>query len=651
MGPYVEAARQQVKGIISDIQDAYLNESVVRLAVVAYRDHHSSPHIEKLDFTTSTTQIHRFLDQLEPVGGQDMPEDVLGGINQAINMSWQQQTRCLVHIGDAPGHGPDLHDYSAELDDFYQRGSEPHGLTYKPLIEKLIELRINYTMLAINAATDKMVMVFARIYAAAGMTPKLHPTNAYWEDMGPCKKQSGVGSPELVFAELLLGDDYSALRKLVVQSVTSSITNTASRLSITLGGGGKRRLHPRTGMTLEELTVINEDGDNESSTSVHLDKSPPQWHEPRWFDKTWELEGFCPSVVVYNHSTLGDMMASDEHIKLEFIQLSVRSRSTAFEQGGVRAAHYARTAASTNPYVVKSYLKKDQGLEHLAQDMQIQALCRAFALEFNGLIREYPPLDFVVTSGLHTMADGTVASSFMSLEPFLEGEYTKYNNNTLYAKEDTPDDHVNRLAQAFSHFTFERSWGDLMVVDLQGVGTQLTDPSIHTRDEQRFKLCVTNMYAEGFKCFFASHHCNSVCRELGLESDRSQAVTGNYKFREFWPGMDPTICCSNKLCQRIVRLADALEFHSFPGSRWCGSCWAQLDASIVGRVCPGPGPSHEFNVSSFFSESQGQSVPVKCAAHVDRDTSVSSAATAGSALWNQMAAKSQKRTSVSGSNW
>lgn len=44
------------------------------------------------------------------------------------------------------------------------------------------------------------------------------------------------------------------------------------------------------------------------------------------------------------------------------------------------------------------------------------------------------------------------------------------------------DQGVNQLCahQAFSHFTFERSGHQLIVVDIQGVGDLYTDPQIHT---------------------------------------------------------------------------------------------------------------------------------------------------------------------------
>lgn len=120
----------------------------------------------------------------------------------------------------------------------------------------------------------------------------------------------------------------------------------------------------------------------------------------------------------------------------------------------------------------------------------MQALCKAFALEFNGLLRIEPPLDFIVTSCLEKKG---MAGHCLSLEPYIEGEYVKYNNNGGWVNEDLADDTFGQMAQAFSHFSFERSWGRFMVNDLQGVGRVLTDPSIQTQDAERFKLNDTNL--------------------------------------------------------------------------------------------------------------------------------------------------------------
>lgn len=87
--------------------------------------------------------------------------------------------------------------------------------------------------------------------------------------------------------------------------------------------------------------------------------------------------------------------------------------------------------------------------------------------------------------------------------------------------------------QAFSHFTHEKSKGNFMVVDLQGVFTikddgtrcyELTDPVIHKhrkKNRQRFKTWSfgrTDRGEKGMEAFFKTHQCTDVCRLLGLAS-------------------------------------------------------------------------------------------------------------------------------------
>ncbi|KAJ7486421.1 hypothetical protein B0H11DRAFT_1805854, partial [Mycena galericulata] len=632
MGGSIDAAKEQVKSIVNDIKLAFLNEADVHIAVVGYKDHADSPNIQFLDFTESAERVRSFLTQLTAIGGDDTPEDVLGGLQQALNATWKHQTQCIIHIADAPPHGRTLNDMADTSDDSYPNpGSEPHGLTHEPLLKWMVGLHINYALLRINGSTDRMAFTFLKAYATASPDCKLHQSNSYYSEANAmtavrggeftkCNAKAG-----LFFEELELGTSYSALRHLVVKSVTISASRTAVRATMSMArtrAGTDRKLDT-------QFAAIEEDD---------VDDVPLEADTPGWLNETLMVEGFSLDVVVHGPSTLNDMMAHDDNIKMSITELTIHKRSRPFAQGTLRVASYARTAASTNLFVVKSSKLAGKKLAHLAEDMRSQALCKAFALEFNALSGEAHSIDFIVTTCLKGKA-GTIsgADECMSLEPFIDGTYVKYNNNCGYVNEYIPDDRFNQAAQAFSHFTFERSRGRFLVSDLHGVGHVLTDPVIHTSDPKRFRLSDTNLGQEGFKFFFATHKCNGICTKLGLKSGAAMLMSGSYSFRESWPSMDVTVCCSNKLCSKIVRLASIKKSDKFPGYSWCDGCWPQLRATTVKWICVWPGPHHEFKVSKFFYESQGRSTPRKCSAHRDsEDTAVSRKAVVGGNFWARL---------------
>ena len=190
--------------------------------------------------------------------------------------------------------------------------------------------------------------------------------------------------------------------------------------------------------------------------------------------------------------TLDDLIASDDAITISATDLTLHIHSRPFAQGAMRIASYARTANSTSPLVVKSFKlhpsRHTKNLAHLADDMRIQVLCKAFAMEFNKLAFPPVPLDFVIATCLKPSSPSPTSVTdipCMSLEPFLAGTYTKYNSNFGWVNETEEPAEIHSIsetAQAFSHYTFERSGGKLLVSDLQGVEGTLTDPAIHTMD-------------------------------------------------------------------------------------------------------------------------------------------------------------------------
>lgn len=417
-----------------------------------------------------------------------------------------------------------------------------------------------------------MAYEFSQVYADASADCKLHKANTYHSLVGKTLSGSvtasfqgtapgGRAKNKLNFEEHNLGTSYGALRHLAVNIVTISATRSAT-LSVSVAGKGKD--HHR-GNHVSPLSMVEECDEPD----VALETTAPQWDTSGWLDEVIEFEAYTTDVVAHGGSMLDQMMAHDDNIKIKTTNLTVHKRRRPFAQGAMRGASYARSDASRNRLVVKSYKRRGKKLAHLLCDMRCQALCKAFALEFNSMVSEKYSLDFIVVTSLAPKSALGDAESCLSLEPLIDGEYVKYNSNAGWVNPDNASDPVYMAAQAFSHLTFERSLGRFLVSDLQGVGRVLTDLTVHSQDPERFRLTDTNLRQEGFLFFFSTHKCNALCEQLKLKSNGAMVVANRYDFRKIWPddvaATNMMICCSNKLCSRIIRASIFKTSEEFPG--------------------------------------------------------------------------------------
>lgn len=154
--------------------------------------------------------------------------------------------------------------------------------------------------------------------------------------------------------------------------------------------------------------------------------------------------------------------------------------------------------------------------------MGSQAVASYLAKEFS---LRYPesPIEFVQAQ-LLDLGESSFPFRFMALEPWIPGKYEKKTSNAGQIAKDSD------LAQAFSHFTWDRTEGDIMVVDIQGVENTLTDPQIHSQDTDRFGR--GNLCCKGMDAFFLNHVCNDICHTLRLQAHPHQPGSAPQEFSE-----------------------------------------------------------------------------------------------------------------------
>lgn len=448
----------------------------MHVAFVAYRDHcDGARRIQTLPFTEDVGQFQSFVGHQSAGGGGDAPEDVLGGLETAAALKWRSPTRVLWLIGDAPPHGREYHDMGDD-----HPGGCPRGLTAERVIARIVGKNISMFFGRITRFTDKMVEIFGQHLPGKEL---------------PCM---AIGDGDI---DKLLGH--------VSDSVSAGISATVSAVAkTTRAGDGSRRLRRYT-----------------------IDRAMPA------FDAI--VPTTCTMVCCILPRTMADVK---RRLRFRKSKRLVKIAPRPFAEGSMRCASYGldvtsfgsrslAAAGSAGAAGAKVVLKEFRhcradgspayGLQHFFDEVENHTIAQFLAREFSKEI---------AAAGVGTVTRLAYNKAYVYIpddardrplhcEALIEGDYAKWTNNVMFVKRDP---HAEPCA-AFSHWSYERTDGDLMVVDVQGVHAdgvfRLTDPAVHFRDLLRGGR--TNLGCEGMNRFFESHKCNGVCRALGLPPHRT----------------------------------------------------------------------------------------------------------------------------------
>ncbi|XP_072039957.1 eukaryotic elongation factor 2 kinase-like [Amphiura filiformis] len=197
-------------------------------------------------------------------------------------------------------------------------------------------------------------------------------------------------------------------------------------------------------------------------------------------------------------------------------EVNIKMATEAFAHGAMRECFRLKKKSNfaksrdwkhAGNFVAKSYMETVDRQVYF-QDVRLQMDAKIWGEEYS---RHNPPKKVDICQMCVLEMKDRPGKPLFHLENFIEGEYTKYNSNSGFVR----DEALRQTPQSFSHFTFERSGHKLIVVDIQGeCGDLWTDPQIHTSTGTEYN--EGNLGTRGFALFFATHACNEICRSLDL---------------------------------------------------------------------------------------------------------------------------------------
>jgi hypothetical protein len=194
-----------------------------------------------------------------------------------------------------------------------------------------------------------------------------------------------------------------------------------------------------------------------------------------------------------------------------------------FAAGGVRMAHMAQVGAGAEREmaVAKDFQWGPDELQRHLDEARSTLIASALACLFRSRLGlDDKAFTYIDTQIFMETVPGTAARKFgphictyYSMERYHSGEFVKFNSNGGYV------DANHELAQAFSHFTWHATDGQMMVLDLQGwcnadrTNYQLTDPAIQTKNRKLLET-DTNIGSEAMENFLKVHVCGPSCASL-----------------------------------------------------------------------------------------------------------------------------------------
>ncbi|KAL4495127.1 hypothetical protein ABPG72_007234 [Tetrahymena utriculariae] len=422
--------------------------------------------VENFNFNEDLDKFIEHIDGIKATGGADIPEDMASGLKEGLNQNSRSYVKAVFLIYDAPNHGLQYHD--GEYEDNYKF----QGANIEPLIQRYAKQDFYFTSIMLKHGTKYIAQ---KTLEAIQKEYSRHGKSKYFKEV------KAENDPDLL------------IQKFIETTIVSSIQHSQ----------------------LNQQSLQNNYIDNPILKKLR-------------FDFDYQIKPINQYIRHFDFPIQwNDLFIIVEESSYEYI-IQLKQKS---DDGSQRRAFTGKDQTLNREIVVKFDLKINQReclYEQMKDQQESQVVSSYIVTKFRDLVIPYvknlKSLPYYI---------GTHIAKLLQLNDYcytevLLPDFDKFSNNADYQQVAKTEN--QQLLECLPHFSFQYTEGFMMITDLQGHGSILTDPCIHTIDSKKYGN--TNFGQIGMAKYFAKHTCNDFCKKLKLihPNDTKQVLSFNYDY-------------------------------------------------------------------------------------------------------------------------
>ena len=554
MGCFLSETKRNIKKITEEISE-HNPGSKIRLSFVGYRDFDTKEEKREYEIINFTEDIDNFITSIknfECYGGGDQPEDIAGGLNQALKMDWKSTARYVVLVCDAPCHGAKYHDIY--IDTF--KDGDPAGYQIEDLMQKFKEMNITFYCVEINNTTKKMFDIMKNVYNddtkfSIEKNGDSYENLSFFVAFSASELLGNTKYNKCDFIQVLEKCRKDSIEKIMKKYNQNNNINSNETLAQTL---------------INEIENMNLDGE---------DKKLVQF-----------INRMNSLNIDNNKSNKSDdkiKLDNNDFIKIEFTENDIIENINKEMNYNIFGLTYNKNNKNsfnsfTDPLIIEQKFNSNitiNNINNLDNEMNIDSKENKISFSDNKLLRDfqgiipkrieknfYEDIKLLIKNYCFKDLICEQIADFFNLEIKSEtSNFIKFKKNVIYQKEEQNDEKLKyiitevamafsqnlstppdrKTLQAFSHFSYQISLGELIILNL------VYNKETKKIDSYDIFYLKENGYKNILK-FFSNHFCNNICKYLNLVHPRKKAnqieINEHFFSKKFNPHYILCKCCS-----------------------------------------------------------------------------------------------------------